>query len=65
MSDTIFSSGNPDYLASLLPRFTGIRRIPEAKLFFPEEYPEVIAEEARVLWDRARQLAWARDYPVA
>jgi haloalkane dehalogenase len=53
MSDTIFSTGSPDYLASLLPRLTGIRRIPEAKLFFPEEYPEVIAAEARALWDRA------------
>jgi pimeloyl-ACP methyl ester carboxylesterase len=50
MADTIFSKDNPDYLAQLLPRVTGIRRIPEGKLFFPEEYPGVIAEEARVLW---------------
>jgi haloalkane dehalogenase len=49
MSDTVFSAKSPDYLASLLPRVTGIRRIREAKLFFPEEYPEVIAEEARQL----------------
>jgi pimeloyl-ACP methyl ester carboxylesterase len=52
-SDTIFSPRNPDYLAGLLPRVTGIRRMPKAKLFFPEEYPDAIAEEARVLWDRA------------
>jgi len=50
MADTIFSKDNPDYLAQLFPRITGIRRIPEGKLFFPEEYPGVIAEEARVLW---------------
>jgi pimeloyl-ACP methyl ester carboxylesterase len=50
MADTIFSKDNPDYLAQLFPRVTGVRRIPEAKLFFPEEYPGVIAEEARLLW---------------
>jgi haloalkane dehalogenase len=53
MGDTIFSPRNPDYLAEILPRFTGIRRLDKAKLFFPEEYPDVIAEEARLLWDRA------------
>jgi pimeloyl-ACP methyl ester carboxylesterase len=52
-SDGIFSPANPDYLAGILPRMTGIRRIPDAKLFFPEEYPDVIADEARVLWRRA------------
>jgi pimeloyl-ACP methyl ester carboxylesterase len=46
MSDGIFSSRSPDYLAGVLPHVAGVRRIPEAKLFFPEEYPEVIAEEA-------------------
>ena len=50
MSDTIFSTKSPDYLAQTLPNVTGIRRIPEAKLFFPEEYPEVIVEEARAAW---------------
>lgn len=50
MSDRIFSTHSPDYLAGLLLRFTGIRRIPEAKLFFPEEYPDIIAAEARSLW---------------
>jgi haloalkane dehalogenase len=49
MSDSIFSTKSPDYLASVLPRVTGVRRILEAKLFFPEEYPEVIAEEAQRL----------------
>lgn len=50
MSDTIFSTRSPEYLAQTLPHVTGIRRIPAAKLFFPEEYPEVIVEEARALW---------------
>lgn len=50
MSDRIFSRGNIEYLVSVLPRVTGIRRIEDAKLFFPEERPEVIAEEARTLW---------------
>lgn len=49
MSDSIFSSKSPDYLASVLPRVTGVRRLREAKLFFPEEYPDVIAEEAQRL----------------
>jgi haloalkane dehalogenase len=50
MSDSIFSPQSPDYLARTLPRVLGIRRIPEAKLFFPEEYPQVMVEEARLLW---------------
>ena len=54
--DTIFSPQNPDYLAEILPRFTGIRRIDKAKLFFPEEYPDIIAEEARLLWEPGRPL---------
>jgi len=54
MADTIFSKDNPEYLAEILPRVTGIRRIPEGKLFFPEEYPGVIAEEARKLWAEAK-----------
>ena len=50
MSDTIFSKDSPDYLDRLLPNSRGVRRIPEAKLFFPEEFPDVIAEEAHKLW---------------
>lgn len=52
MGDSIFSDRNPGYLAGLLPRCAGIRRIEGAKLFFFEEYPGLIAEEARLLWDR-------------
>ena len=50
MSDGIFSRDNPEYLARVLPRVETVRRIPEAKLFFPEEYPDIIAQEARALW---------------
>jgi len=49
-SDDIFSSASPAYLDRTLGRSQGIRRLPEAKLFFQEEYPDVIAEEARRLW---------------
>jgi len=48
--DTIFSQESPDYLDRILPASRGIRRIPRAKLFFPEEFPDLIAEEARRLW---------------
>jgi haloalkane dehalogenase len=27
-----------------------VRRVEGANLFFPEEYPDVTAEEARTLW---------------
>jgi pimeloyl-ACP methyl ester carboxylesterase len=48
--DNIFSQESPDYLDRVLPQSRGVRRIPGAKLFFPEEFPDVIAEEARQLW---------------
>ncbi len=49
-ADTIFSRTTPDYFAGLFPNARGVRRLPSAKLFFPEEYPDVIAQEARALW---------------
>ena len=48
--DDIFSQDSPAYLDRILPGSRGVRRIPGAKLFFPEEFPDVIAEEARRLW---------------
>nr|WP_225563075.1 alpha/beta hydrolase [Rhodanobacter sp. DHG33] len=48
--DTIFSQDDAAYLDRTLPRSQGVRRIDGAKLFFPEEFPDVIAEEARKLW---------------
>jgi pimeloyl-ACP methyl ester carboxylesterase len=52
MADAIFSPRDPDYLASVLPGSIRIRRIAQGKLFFPEEYPDVIVDEARALWRR-------------
>lgn len=50
MADDIFLPADADYLDRLFPQSQGIRRVPEGKLFFPEEFPDVIAEEARRLW---------------
>jgi pimeloyl-ACP methyl ester carboxylesterase len=49
-ADAIFSEVAPDYLDCVLPASRGVRYLDGAKLFFPEEYPDVIAEEARRLW---------------
>jgi pimeloyl-ACP methyl ester carboxylesterase len=49
-SDDIFAQQDADYLDRTFPRSRGVRRVPEAKLFFQEEFPDVIAEEARRLW---------------
>lgn len=54
MADTIFSPKDAEYLDRTLPNSRGVRRIAEAKLFFPEEYPDLIAEEARRLWSGPR-----------
>jgi haloalkane dehalogenase len=51
MSDKIFSTKNPDYLHGILPQMMGITRLRTAKLFFPEEHPDIIAREARSLWE--------------
>lgn len=50
MADDIFARQSPDYLNAILPAARGVRRLPKAKLFWPEEYPDVVAEEARRLW---------------
>jgi hypothetical protein len=50
MADTIFSSKSPDYLSSVFGNSRGVRRLADRKLFFPEEVPDVIAEEAQRLW---------------
>ncbi|MBI3728924.1 MAG: alpha/beta hydrolase [Burkholderiales bacterium] len=49
-SDTLFSLADANYLDRLFPQSRGIRVVPEGKLFFQEEFPDVIAEEARRLW---------------
>ena len=49
-ADDIFSARSPDYLDRAFGNSRGVRRIKGAKLFFPEEMPDLIAEEARRLW---------------
>ena len=48
--DRIFDPSGPDWLERTFPRSRGVRRIDGANLFFPEEMPDVMAEEARNLW---------------
>lgn len=48
--DPIFAAGASAYLNALFPNAMGIREVPGAMLFFPEEFPDLIAEEARRLW---------------
>jgi haloalkane dehalogenase len=52
--DNIFSQASPDYLHRILPNSRGVRRVAGAKLFFPEEFPDLIAEELRGLWGVGR-----------
>jgi haloalkane dehalogenase len=49
-ADRIFSQDSAGYLDRTVGHSLGVRRIEGAKLFFPEEMPELIAEEARKLW---------------
>jgi pimeloyl-ACP methyl ester carboxylesterase len=49
-SDIIFPIADAEYLDRIFPRSRGIRRIPKGKLFFQEEFPDVIAEESLQLW---------------
>ena len=43
------STADADYLDRTFPSSLGVRRVPRAKLFFQEEHPEIIAEEAERL----------------
>lgn len=49
-ADTIFAAANPGLLDRAFGRSLGVRRLEGSKLFWPEERPDVIAEEARRLW---------------
>jgi haloalkane dehalogenase len=57
MADTIFTRKSPAYLDSVLGKSRGVRQLANSKLFWPEELPDVIAEEARLLWFGARSEA--------
>jgi len=49
-NDFLFNVSWAEWLDRTLPNSRGIRLVEGAKLFFPEEMPEIIAEEARDLW---------------
>ena len=50
LKDPIFAAEWADWLDRSLPGSRGVRRIEDANLFFPEEMPGIIAEEALALW---------------
>ncbi|MGE5801702.1 MAG: alpha/beta fold hydrolase [Gemmatimonadota bacterium] len=50
-ADSIFSRQSPDYLDRTFGNSRGVRRLEGRKLFWPEELPDVVAEEALRLWD--------------
>lgn len=52
-ADDIFKAESPDYLDRSFGNSRGVRRLAGRKLFFPEEVPDIIAEEARWLWEIA------------
>lgn len=54
MQDSFFGVEWADWLDKTLTGSRGVRRLEKANLFFPEEMPDVIAEEARSLWTAKR-----------
>lgn len=53
MGDTIFAPADADALDRAFGQSRGVRRLEGSKLFWPEERPDVIAEEALRLWKTA------------
>ncbi|MBV8803944.1 MAG: alpha/beta hydrolase [Sinobacteraceae bacterium] len=49
-ADTLFKPESPEYLTRLFPGSRGVRRVEGGRLFWPEEFPDILAEEARKLW---------------
>jgi pimeloyl-ACP methyl ester carboxylesterase len=50
LKDAFFPVKWADWLDQTLPGSRGVRRVEGANLFFPEEMPDLIAEEAAKLW---------------
>lgn len=50
VKDSFFGVESAEWLNRTLPGSHGVRRLEEANLFFPEEMPDVIVEEALALW---------------
>jgi pimeloyl-ACP methyl ester carboxylesterase len=53
LDDTIFDASNADYLDRSFGNTHGVRRLENAKLFWPEERPDIVAAQARILWESA------------
>ena len=51
--DDIFALESAAYLDRTLPESRGVRYLDAAKLFWPEEFPDVIAKEVKSFLDRA------------
>ncbi len=51
LKDVLFGVKWAEWLDRTLPGSRGIRRVESANLFFPEEMPDLIAEEAVRLWN--------------
>lgn len=51
LKDQLFGVQWAEWLDRTLPNSRGIRRVEDGKLFFPEEMPDVMAEEAKQLWN--------------
>lgn len=49
-ADTIFSAASPGFLDAAFGNSRGVRLLAGSKLFWPEERPDVVAEEALRLW---------------
>jgi pimeloyl-ACP methyl ester carboxylesterase len=49
-ADTTFGVSWAEWLDKTFPHSRGVRRVEGAKLFFPEEMPDIFAEEALKLW---------------
>ncbi len=56
IDDTIFDASNADYLHRSFGNSFGVRKLAEAKLFWPEERPDIIAAQARILWESSSAL---------
>jgi len=56
-NDIFFGIQWADWLDHTFPGSCGVRRVEGAKLFFPEEMPDLIAEEAMPLWRTAPRSA--------
>jgi len=53
-ADTIFDSANADFLDRAFGNSRGVRRLEGSKLFWPEERPDVVVEEADALWRKSK-----------